>query len=270
MARNGQRQRRLAPGDLLAAGASVSTPFVFVARRRVVVEASAIKISVPINFDVIDVAVRKANHVFGIVDSLDSSRQFFRLVPGPWLGSSLFRNDISFDRLYYRAEFQSSNAGSWFGGGVGSIEYVAGVNRFVKLIRTLGTVFRDVSGSVTKRVRRAVEYLVQRRWFAVETDITFHEVFVKKEGVIRSVIARRVGHTGQGVPVVIRIQMHAQVDLFQIAQTDGPLRCCFRAAQGRQQQRGQKGDDGNDHQQLNQSESAIFLAILFHRSSDSL
>src|ERR1035441_3873413 len=183
MARTGQRHGRLAPDDLLAAGSSVSTPFVFVAHRRVVVEASAIKISVPINFDVINMAVRKANHVFGIVDSLDSSRQFFRLVPGPWPGSSLFRNDISFDRLYYRAEFQSSNAGSWFGGGIGSIDYVARVNRFVKLIRTLGTVFRDVSGSVTKRVRRAAENLVQRRWFDVETDITFHEVLDRKSVV---------------------------------------------------------------------------------------
>jgi hypothetical protein len=83
-------------------------------------------------------------------------------VPRPRPGCRLFCNDIGFDRIGQRTEFQSSDAGSWFGGGVGAIVYVAGVNRFVKLIGALGMTFRKVTGCVTERVRRTVENFVLR------------------------------------------------------------------------------------------------------------
>jgi len=53
--------------------------------------------------------------------------------------------------------------------------------------------------------------------------------------------------------------------LVQIVQADSPLRPGLGPAQDRQSQRGQNGNDGHHHQQLNQGESPGGFPVLLLR-----
>jgi hypothetical protein len=56
------------------------------------------------------------------------------------------------------------------------------------------------------------------------------------------------------VGMIIRIHGPAELELFHWAEADGLLPFGFRARHRRQKQAGENGDDGNDHQQLDECE----------------
>jgi hypothetical protein len=65
----------------------------------------------------------------------------------------------------------------------------------------------------------------------------------------------RVGVDRQILAVIAGIHKPRQAKLFVIAHALDCHGSLFGPAQGRQQQRSQNGNDGNDHQQLDQSET---------------
>jgi len=85
-----------------------------------------------------------------------------------------------------------------------------------------------------------------------------------------------IPHGYQGVIVVATIRDRAHPDLMQIVLTGGHLSPGFSGAQGRQQDGRQNGDDGNDHQQFNQGETAkaaltfIIIITKTHTSHSTL
>ena len=58
------------------------------------------------------------------------------------------------------------------------------------------------------------------------------------------------------IVVVAQIHEEGQADLFEVVQADGLLAFLFGPAQCRQQECGEDGNDGDDHQQFNQREGA--------------
>ena len=70
-------------------------------------------------------------------------------------------------------------------------------------------------------------------------------------------VGLRARHGWQGVIIISGIQLDGDVDLFQIVQTRRSLGARLCTGQSRQQQRGENGDDGNDHQQFNERERAF-------------
>ncbi len=62
--------------------------------------------------------------------------------------------------------------------------------------------------------------------------------------------------TGHDVVVISHIKHHSQTQLFDIAQAFDPVGFGFRLAKRGQQHRRQDRDDGDDDQQLDQSEAA--------------
>ena len=98
-------------------------------------------------------------------------------------------------------------------------------------------------------VRWTGEQLVLRRRCAVESDVIFHEPLVKNCGVISFYgVPSHIWRGRQGVAIIPGIQVYAETDLAQIVEAIRPLRRRFCARQGWQHQRGENGDDGNDHQ----------------------
>jgi hypothetical protein len=69
--------------------------------------------------------------------------------------------------------------------------------------------------------------------------------------------------TGHHFAKIRRIHGPAYADLFYISDAGDSQRPCLCRRQGRQQQRRQNGDDGNDHQKLNQRKSAQEGAFVF-------
>ena len=55
----------------------------------------------------------------------------------------------------------------------------------------------------------------------------------------------------------------SQANLLGVVQAIGLLRFGFRPAQRRQEHARQNGDNGNDHQQLNQGKSTLALLLFF-------
>lgn len=92
---------------------SISTSFVFVTGGWVVTTGGEVfVVCVPIDSDVADVAVDKADDIFGVVDSeLSSGRHLQRLVPGPTEEGRHFCEKESFDRVFYAGLFEAEDAG---------------------------------------------------------------------------------------------------------------------------------------------------------------
>src|ERR1700722_20011601 len=64
------------------------------------------------------------------------------------------------------------------------------------------------------------------------------------------------GSPEKAVVVILQIKIQRDAALVKIGHALGVPGADFCPAQSREQQRGQDGDDGNHHQQFNQSESA--------------
>jgi hypothetical protein len=69
-------------------------------------------------------------------------------------------------------------------------------------------------------------------------------------------IDRTVAVGDEFVIVIMSVQHPADLKLLQIAEAHNALRFLFGLSQRRQQQRRQNGDDGNDHEQLDEREPA--------------
>ena len=69
------------------------------------------------------------------------------------------------------------------------------------------------------------------------------------------------GRTRKIVLVVGGKHMRTEHDLFATTQVDGRQGLVFRLGQGRQQHSGENGDDGDDHQQLDEGEAVAQVAL---------
>ena len=91
-------------------------------------------------------------------------------------------------------------------------------------------------------------------------------IFVKRTVYIPAWLTIHSRHW-EKIPVVTCIHGKTQGNLFGIAQAGYPQGAIFCFGQSRQQHRRQNGDDGDDHQQLNQREAALmgttFLVFRF-------
>ena len=59
--------------------------------------------------------------------------------------------------------------------------------------------------------------------------------------------------------------MHSRIDLAEVVGAVNALRGGLGFAQRRQQKRGQNADDGNDHQQLDESKGPAFVLLNMER-----
>src|SRR3970040_126191 len=66
----------------------------------------------------------------------------------------------------------------------------------------------------------------------------------------------------QSVAVITRINLARDADLLEVAQAMGCFRPGLGAGQRRQEHRRQNGNDGNHHQQFDQSKSALPTHVL--------
>ena len=94
----------------------VSTPLVIVSGRRVVVPRFEVRrhyggIRIPIDFDVIDVAIHETDHIPGVVKLILFPHQFLRLMPGVGVKRWLFRDENCFCGVFYGGQFTAGNAG---------------------------------------------------------------------------------------------------------------------------------------------------------------
>src|SRR3954465_13553607 len=89
---------------------SVGAPFVFVSGRRIVAAACERIICVPEAFDISDMAIQKAPHVFDVVDAAKTAGEFLWLMPGPWkITGNLHRQGCS-GRIADGVLFPAKNA----------------------------------------------------------------------------------------------------------------------------------------------------------------
>ena len=76
----------------------------------------------------------------------------------------------------------------------------------------------------------------------------------------------RIEHRGWNLVIEItRISRQRQPNLPQVVGATGSLRLVLSLAERWEQQSGEDGNNGNDHQQLDQGERPIGLKIGFHR-----
>ena len=77
----------------------------------------------------------------------------------------------------------------------------------------------------------------------------------------------KVVHVHEDILVVVGIHDPGQCQLFVVVETGGAQRLLFGLGQRRQQQRRQDGNDGDDHQQLDEGEGQP--AVLLNRPPKS-
>ncbi len=77
-------------------------------------------------------------------------------------------------------------------------------------------------------------------------------------------VAHLVPRPGKHLVVIVHVHRVGESPLFQVVEAGDLLGLGFGLGQCGQQHRGQNGNDGNDHQQFNQCETAGFLMVQFH------
>jgi len=88
-------------------------------------------------------------------------------------------------------------------------------------------------------------------------------------------MVRPVGRTGAAplgkinlprvfIPLIVGPHAQAQADLLQVIDTANVLGFRFATGQRRQQQAGQDGDNGDDHEEFDQGEGR-FTVLAFHK-----
>jgi len=207
---------------------SVGRPFVIVSGWRFVKEGKVVDAadSVPIDFDVADVAVHEAADALGIL-ALNPERTG---VPAFSQAAADLAVQVRFGRVMDGGK-QPPRHAEIVGGALDAVESVAGI---------IGQGQR-----VERRIARANEQgLVGRRILnGIGRDAEFIRII-------------NVGVIGELIAMVIGVHMDGRIDLADVVAALGALGLRSRVVENRQKQGGENGNDRDDDQEFNQCKGA--------------